>query len=157
MCGCGDTHRHQELQRAHIVALGLLELAEHAHAQAKLFLQVLGALGAAVPAALVAHGGRRDEGLARGVASCPGSAARLRKVAASAKSEEGRATLHAGEKLGQGVRRWRPLELRRGRRRALRPKLLGDGAPARDLRARPRSSGLTRPGLEGRRLRQPQR
>lgn len=102
MRGCGDTHRHQELQRAHIVALGLLELAEHAHAQAKLFLQVLGALHAAVPAALVAHGGQRDEGLARGVANCPGSAPRLRKVAASAKSEEGRATLHAGEKLGQG-------------------------------------------------------
>lgn len=55
----GDTHRHQELQRAHIVPLGLLELAEHAHAQAKLLLQVLGALGAAVSAAVLAHGRRR--------------------------------------------------------------------------------------------------
>lgn len=44
------THRHQELQRAHVVALGLLQLTEHAHAQTKLLVRVLGTL--------VAHGGR---------------------------------------------------------------------------------------------------
>lgn len=54
-CAGPDTHRHQELQCAHVVALGLLQLAEHAHAQAKLLVRV--------PGALVAHGGRRGAGL----------------------------------------------------------------------------------------------
>lgn len=49
------THRHQELQRAHVVALCLLQLAEHAHAQAKLLVRI--------PGALVAHGGQRGAGL----------------------------------------------------------------------------------------------
>lgn len=53
------THRHQELQRAHVVALGLLQLAEHAHAQSKLLIRV--------PGALVAHGGQRDAGLGASV------------------------------------------------------------------------------------------
>lgn len=144
----GATHRHQELQRAHIVALGLLELAEHAHAQPELFLQVLGAL--------VAHGGRRARGGCR-AACCPGPARPRRKVAASAESEHGLATLHTGERLGRGQGRGRARGPRRGRRGALQGELPGDGAPARDLRARPRCSGLTRPGLEGRRRRRPQR
>lgn len=106
-----DTHRHQKLQRAHVVALGLLQLAQHAHAQAELLLQVPGALGAAVPAALVAHGGRRAARRCPGPAPPEGTV-----VAASAGSAEGRATLRAARSGGRGQRRGRRPLVQRGRR-----------------------------------------
>lgn len=51
-----SAHRHQELQRAHIVPLGLEQLVEDADAQAELLLQVLAALAPAFPSALLRHG-----------------------------------------------------------------------------------------------------
>lgn len=56
-------HRHQELQRAHIVPLGLEQLVEDADAEAKLLLQVLAALPLAFPSALLRHGARRGGAL----------------------------------------------------------------------------------------------
>lgn len=54
--GGDPAHRHQELQRAHIVALGLEQLVEDADAQAELLLQVPAALAPAFPPALLRHG-----------------------------------------------------------------------------------------------------
>lgn len=55
-------HRHQELQRPHVVPLGLEQLVEDADAQAKLLLQVLAAFPLAFPFAFLCHGAARRNG-----------------------------------------------------------------------------------------------
>lgn len=57
-----SAHRHQELQRAHVVPLGLEQLIEDADAQAKLLLQVLPAFPLAFPFAFLCHGAARSSG-----------------------------------------------------------------------------------------------
>lgn len=110
------THRHQELQRGHVVPLGLLQLAEHAHAQAELPLRV--------PAALLAHGG-----MVGGRAAAGKESGGLCKVRGGIGDFTGGGEAGAG---GGGDGRGRPLEPGRGRR----------GPPPRKL---PRGLGL-RPG-----------
>lgn len=88
----------------------------------------------------------------RAPAAAPDPVRPPEKVAASAGSAVGLATLRAAERRGArgeggGAGCGRPGELDRGRSRGTR-------GPARRA---PRGSGLTRPGLEGRRLRQPWR
>lgn len=57
-----SAHRHQELQRSHVVPLGLEQLVEDADAQAKLLLQVLPAFPLAFPFAFLGHGAAMGSG-----------------------------------------------------------------------------------------------